>query len=96
MENATGDRKSSESEKHFIAGLNGRALGFLTNAVGEKKKKRRYRSSQHHHGVQVIGRNLAVIPVGWRWEKNTEWLGFPTNVASATGMCGCNPACTAA
>lgn len=39
MENATGDRKSSESEKHFIAGLNGRALGFLTNAVGEKKKK---------------------------------------------------------
>lgn len=40
MENATGDRKSSESEKHFIAGLNGRALGFLTNAVGEKKKKK--------------------------------------------------------
>lgn len=34
MENDTGDRKSSESEKHFIAVLNGPGVGFPPKASG--------------------------------------------------------------
>lgn len=54
METATGDRKSSESEKHFIAHLNGRALGF-SQTQWENHITGLYTGSlQQGNGVEVI------------------------------------------